>query len=258
MPWRCLDDPKYTWKTPWQWNGDFNPTSLHKVSKKKGRKKVFERLIFWRFSLLRGVDQTHQVGTAPSQRDFFHPRLGETSLAITFSPHQVILKMSPRSQGKIPLEDLVLVGILHRLFGFFWRFRVEQILKSETLGLGSSAAKNLISFTMRVSKWITMGIYVEFHFLNEDTKTPRNQTSKKKSPGFTPLNRKSPGALQQFQLFIGGSLLRCSNMAASHWEAYQKEDGSHTSENKWLEPQKCPGMENDTVWKSSTNPQFPS
>lgn len=26
----------------------------------------------------------------------------------------------PRSQGQMTLEDLVLVGILHRLFGFAW------------------------------------------------------------------------------------------------------------------------------------------
>lgn len=85
----------------WQGNINFNPTSLHKVSnsklKQKGKTIAFFwcNSSFWRFLFSSpGEDQTTPLV-------FFHPS----------------------SQGKIPLEDLVLVGILHRLFGFFWQFR---------------------------------------------------------------------------------------------------------------------------------------
>lgn len=82
---------------------------------------------------------------------------------------------------------------------------------------------------------------VEFHCLNEDiylstplrTKQPTGDFQNFYLRHFAP--QKSPGALQQLQLFIGGSFLRChgknpaqktSHVAnVPHWKAIQKERG---------------------------------
>lgn len=57
----------------WQGNINFNPTSLHKVSNSKLKKKKGKTIVFfwcssafWRLLFCSpGEDQTHQVGTAP-------------------------------------------------------------------------------------------------------------------------------------------------------------------------------------------------
>ena len=123
---------------------------------------------------------------------------------------------------------------------------MEQILKSETLGLGSSAAKNLISFTMRVSKWITMGIYVEFHFLNEDTKTPRNQTSKNNLKVSPPSTAPPPKALVLCNNFNSSSAA-----ASLDIQMWQLLTGKHTRKRMEATPLKTNGwnLKNVQEWK---------